>query len=178
MGIKIGNINQRIVTSLEKFSKNGGEKISNYANAAGKAVIAPMVIMHNPFSKENKENRKWAAVKQPIEAVITVAIQTLSLSLLFAGMDKLFKSGKFNFKAIQEATLDHTKIPKKIMEACNFDKDLALKNYTEQFNNVFKDRVGAILSILTYIPVLAISNKIYPKIAEKIIGKKDEHKTN
>ena len=174
MGIKVSNINQRIVSSLEKFSKNCGEKISNYANAAGKAVIAPMVIMYNPFSKEDKENKKWAAVKQPIEAVITVAIQTASLTLLFACMDKLFKSGKFNFKSIQEATKDHTKIPKKILESCNFDQDLALKKYTEQFNNVFKDRVGAILSILTYIPVLAISNKIYPKIAEKIVGKKEK----
>lgn len=174
MGITTGKINQRIVNTLERFSKNGGEKISNYANAAGKAVIAPLVIMHNPFSKEDKDNRKWAAIKQPIEAVITVAIQTASLTLLFAGMDKMFKSGKFQFKAIQEAAQDSRKIPAKIMEACNFDKDLALKRYAEQFNNTFKDRVGAILSILTYIPVLAISNKIYPKIAEKIVGKKEK----
>lgn len=175
MGIRTGKINQRIVNAVERFSKNGGEKISNYANAAGKAVIAPIVIMHNPFSKEDKENRKWAAVKQPIEAVITVAIQTASLSLLFFGMDKMFKSGKFQFKAIQEATKDCTKIPKKILEACNFDKEKALKAYTDQFNNVFKDRIGAILSIVTYIPVLAVSNKIYPKIAEKIVGKKNEN---
>lgn len=174
MGITTGKINQRIVNTLERFSKNGGEKISNYANAAGKAIIAPLVIMHNPFSKEDKENRKWAAVKQPIEAVITVAIQTVSLTMLFAAMDKMFKSGKFQFKAIQEAAKDSTKIPKKILESCGFDKELALKKYTEHFNSVFKDRVGAILSILTYIPVLAISNKIYPKIAEKIVGKKEK----
>ena len=52
------NLNQHIATSLEKFSQKGGEKVSNYVNAAGKAVIAPLVIMHNPFTKENEENRK------------------------------------------------------------------------------------------------------------------------
>ena len=54
-------------------------------------------------------------------------------------------------------------------------KENMKKEFEERFNNVFKDRIGAILSIVTYVPVLAISNKIYPKIAEKIVGKKNEN---
>jgi len=72
MKVRLPKINQRIATSLENFSKKGGEKVSNYVNAAGKAIIAPMVIIANPFSKEDKENRQWAAVKQPVEAVVTL----------------------------------------------------------------------------------------------------------
>jgi hypothetical protein len=49
--------NQRMANSLEKFSSQGGEKIANYINAAGKFAIAPMMIMFNPFSKESKENK-------------------------------------------------------------------------------------------------------------------------
>ena len=42
-----------------------------------------------------------------------------------------------------------------------------LYSFKNQFNEVFKDRVGAIASMITYIPVLMVSNKIYPKIKNK-----------
>ena len=170
MRVGTPKFNQRIATSLEKFSQNGGEKISNYVNAAGKAVIAPIIIMHNPFSHEDKDNRKWAAVKQPVEAVITIVMQLATLSLLYRGIDSLIKKGKINFKYVEEATKDVSKIPQKILETCENDVQKALAIYKEQYNEVFKDRVGAVLSAVTYLPVLAVSNKIYPKIAQKLVN--------
>ena len=178
MRVGMPNFNQRLATSLEKFSQKGGEKVSNYVNAAGKALIAPMIIMHNPFTKEDEESRKWAAVKQPVEAVITIAMQLATLGLLYKGIDKLISKGKINFKYVEEATKDISKIPQKIMEACNNDVPKALKMYKEQYNDIFKDRVGAVLSAATYIPVLAVSNKIYPKLAKKLVNNKNESKSS
>ena len=171
------NIRQVAATSLEKFSKNGGEKVSNYVNAAGKAVIAPLIIMNNPFTHEDEESKQWAAIKQPVEAVITIAMQIATLSLLYKGIDKLIKNGKVNFKFVEEATKDISKIPEKIMKACNGDKDKALSTYKEQYNEIFKDRVGAVVSAATYLPVLAISNKVYPKIAQKLVNKNEDKST-
>lgn len=173
------NLNQHIATSIEKFSQNGGEKVSNYVNAAGKAVIAPLVIMHNPFTKEDEDNRKWASIKQPVEAVITLAMQLVSLGLLYKGIDSLIKKGKINFKYVENASKDISKIPEKILKACNYDYEKALSMYKKQYNEIFKDRLGAIVTTITYLPVLAVSNKIYPKIAEKIVNKKkNENKSN
>lgn len=45
--------------------------------------------------------------------------------------------------------------------------------YKEQYNDIFKDRLGAVLSAVTYIPVLAVSNKTYPKIAQKLVNKNE-----
>jgi len=170
MKVNAPKINQYVATSIEKFSQKGGEKVSNYVNAAGKAIIAPLIIMNNPFTHEDKESRKWAAVKQPVEAVITIAMQLATLGLLYKGIDKLIKSGKINFKYVEQATKDISKIPKKILEACNNDTAKALKMYKEQYNEIFKDRVGAVLSAVTYLPVLAVSNKVYPKIAKKLVN--------
>ena len=173
MRVGTPKFNQRIATSLEKFSQKGGEKVSNYVNAAGKAIIAPVIIMHNPFTHEDEENRKWAAVKQPVEAVITIGMQLASLALLYKGIDSLLKKGKINFKYVEEATKDITKIPQKILDACSNDTEKALAMYKEQYNDIFKDRLGAVLSAVTYIPVLAVSNKIYPKIAQKLVNKNE-----
>ena len=178
MRVGMPNIRQFAATSLEKFSKNGGEKVSNYVNAAGKAVIAPLIIMHNPFTHEDEESKQWAAIKQPVEAVITIAMQIATLSLLYKGIDKIIKNGKVNFKFVEEATKDISKIPEKIMKACNNDKDKALEMYKQQYNDIFKDRVGAVVSAATYLPVLAVSNKIYPKIAQKLVNKNENKSTN
>lgn len=178
MRVGAPKLNQYIATSMEKFSQKGGEKVSNYVNAAGKALIAPMIIMHNPFTHEDEDSRKWAAVKQPVEAIITVAMQMATLGLLYKGIDKLIHSGKVNFKYVKEAADDVSKIPKKIMEACNNNVDDALKMYKEQYDDIFKDRVGAVVSAITYLPVLAISNKVYPKIAQKLVNNKNESKSS
>ncbi len=170
MKVGMPTINQHIANSLEKFSEKGGEKVSNYINAAGKMAVAPLIIMNNPFTHENKENRKWAAVKQPVEAVITIAMQLASLAVLYKGIDSLIKKGKINFKYPAEAAKDVSKIPKKILDVCGNDKDKAIEMYKNQYNEIFKDRLGAALTTLVYVPVLAISNKIYPKIAHKLVN--------
>ena len=177
MKIASNKVNQVLATSLERFSEKGGEKVSNYVNAAGKMLIAPVVIMHNPFTHEDKDNRTWAAIKQPVEAVVTIAMQLVSLNLLFKGLDSLIKKGKINFNALNIAKQDISKIPENILKACGNDKEKAFKIYQKQYNEIFKDRVGAFVSAVAYLPVLAISNKVYPKIAQRLVNKNEGKST-
>lgn len=166
------NFNQKMANSLEKFSSQGGEKIANYINAGGKFAIAPLVIMYNPFTKESKENKKWAAIKQPVEAVITIAAQLASLGLLFKGIDKLAAKGKIKFKLVEDAKKTG-KIPKQILEAAKGDKAKALEELSKDCLDIFKDRVGTVLTIALYVPVLALSNRIFPKVADMLVKDKD-----
>ncbi len=164
--------NQRMANSLEKFSSQGGEKIANYINAAGKFAIAPMVILYNPFSDESKENKKWAAIKQPVEAVITIIGQIAALGLLFKGIDKMAAKGKIKFKLVEEAKKTG-EFPKQILEAVNNDKTKALEELNKNCLDIFKDRVGTILTIALYVPILAVSNKIFPKVADMLVKDND-----
>lgn len=166
------NFNQKMANSLEKFSSQGGEKIANYINAGGKFAIAPLVIMYNPFTKESKENKKWAAIKQPVEAVITIAAQLASLGLLFKGIDKLAAKGKIKFKLVEDAKKTG-EIPKQILETAKGDKAKALEELSKDCLDIFKDRVGTILTIALYVPVLALSNRIFPKVADMLVKDKD-----
>ncbi len=158
--------NQRLANSLEKFSEQGGEKIANYINAAGKFAIAPLMILYNPFTKESKENKEWAAVKQPVEAVVTIAAQILSLNLLYKGIDKLAEKGKLSFKLVQDAINGVEKIPDTILKANNGDIQKSIMAIHKNCIDIFKDRVGTILTIALYIPILAISNRVFPIIAD------------
>ena len=166
-------LNQRMANSLEKFSEQGGEKIANYINAAGKFAIAPLMILYNPFTKEPKENKKWAAVKQPVEAVVTIAAQIMSLNLLYKGIDKLAEKGKLNFKLVQDAQKSG-KIPDAILKASGGDRVKALKNLQKTCLDIFKDRTGTILTIALYVPILAISNRVFPVIADLLTKDNDD----
>ena len=165
--------NQRMANSLEKFSEQGGEKIANYINAAGKFAIAPLMILYNPFTNESKENKKWAAVKQPVEAVVTIAAQIMSLNLLYKGIDKLAEKGKLNFKLVQDA-IKGGEIPKPILDAISGDRTKAIKNLQKTCLDIFKDRAGTVSTIALFVPVLAISNRVFPIIADLLTKDNDD----
>ncbi|OGI03799.1 MAG: hypothetical protein A2Y25_07245 [Candidatus Melainabacteria bacterium GWF2_37_15] len=139
-----------------RFAEAGGEKVANIVNAAGKFAIAPLVIAFNPLSKENKETRVYSAWKQPIEAVLTIAIQLLALNQIDKYVDKLSLEGKladdFNLKGVSKGP-NLELIQKKL--------------------GVFKDRIG-ILAALAAIPVVtSITNWAYPKAMKKIMPQTD-----
>ncbi|MBE7713552.1 MAG: hypothetical protein E7Z87_07400 [Cyanobacteria bacterium SIG26] len=173
------NKNQRLARGLEKFSEQGGENIANYINAAGKFAIAPLMIMFNPFSKESKKNKEWAAIKQPVEALVTIGAQVLSIGLLFKGIDKYAAKGKLNFKLVEDAKKDASKIPQAIIDATKDKLDKAgnpldpIKVLEKNCLDIFKDRVGTILTIGLYVPILALSNRIFPIIADWLIKDND-----
>ncbi len=161
--------NQKMARSLEKFSDQGGEKIANYINAAGKFAIAPLMILYNPFTKESKENKKWAAIKQPVEAVISILAQLASLNVLYKVVDKFAQKGKLKFKIVEDAIKDHSKIPASIMQTTGNNVEKALKLLDETCVGIVKDRLGTMLTIAMFVPVLALSNRLFPKIADLLV---------
>ena len=56
MKVKPIGFNRYAGKFIEKMSEHGGEKLANYVNAGGKMVVAPLVIMNNPFTNESKKN--------------------------------------------------------------------------------------------------------------------------
>ena len=165
---------QRMANSLEKFSSQGGEKIANYINAGGKFAIAPLMILYNPFSDESKENKKWAAIKQPVEAVVTITAQIAALGVLFKGIDKLAAKGKIKFKLVEDIKKSG-EIPKQILESVNNDKIKAMEELNKNCLDIFKDRVGTVLTIALYVPILALSNRIFPKVADMLVKDEDNN---
>jgi len=100
-------------------------------------------------------------------------VQLISLAFLYEGIDKIIKKSNFTFKCAEDAAKDISKVSEKILKACNNDTVKALDLYKQECNNICKDRLGAVVSAIVYIPVLAISNKVYPKIAKAMFGKNE-----
>ncbi|MDD3436111.1 MAG: hypothetical protein PHC64_03055 [Candidatus Gastranaerophilales bacterium] len=64
---------------LKRLADNDGEIQSQLINAVFTTTLAPLVIAFNPFSKktgdveEDKRTKKYAALRQPISAIIAIA---------------------------------------------------------------------------------------------------------
>ena len=80
---------------------------------------------------------------------------------------------------VEEAKQDATKIPKAIIETTKdkFDKSGKpldpIKTLEKNCLEIFKDRVGTILTIGLYVPVLALSNRIFPVVADWLVKDND-----
>jgi hypothetical protein len=64
--------------SLKLFSyvsTNKGEILNNVVNAVGTGFVAPFFIAFNPLSKEDDNTKKYSALRQPVSAIIAVAMQ-------------------------------------------------------------------------------------------------------
>lgn len=66
----------KLINFLEGL-KNNSERVNTLATAFGTALVAPIFIAFNPFSKEDKDTKTYSAMRQPISAVITVIFQIL-----------------------------------------------------------------------------------------------------
>ena len=60
---------------LSYAGEHQGEALNILVTAFGTAVICPMFIRFNPFSKEDKDTKAYSAWRQPISAVIAVVTQ-------------------------------------------------------------------------------------------------------
>lgn len=145
---KQGNLN-----FLSKFFLNAakwGEKETILLNGAGKTFLAPLVILFNPFIGNmppyKKENKSYMALKQPITGIVNFGVQMG----IFLGLDKGF---------------DH--LLKKGILASNLSDVKHL--------NALKGSASLILALATMPFACALSNKIYSKLAKKILeGKKND----
>lgn len=60
--------------SLDFLSKTAGELQTVGIIGVGTAFIAPIFIAYNPFSKQDENDKKYSALRQPISAVIATGI--------------------------------------------------------------------------------------------------------
>lgn len=60
---------------LQSLGKNNGENLNNIVTAVGTSAVAPIFIRYNPISHEDKDTRAYSAWRQPISAVIALAVQ-------------------------------------------------------------------------------------------------------
>ena len=87
--------------------------------------------------------------------------------------DKLAEKGKLNFKLVQDA-IKGGEIPKPILDAVSGDRTKAIKNLQKTCLDIFKDRAGTVLTIALFVPVLAISNRVFPIIADLLTKDNDD----
>jgi len=91
-----------IPKALLWIDKNKGEIPNSIITALGTAIIAPIFIAFNPFSKEDKETKIYSAWRQPISAVLALAAQ-IGINIKFNNyMDRIASTKQFlgsNIKA-------------------------------------------------------------------------------
>lgn len=77
------------------FLKNGnaGEATSVLVDIAGKAVLVPLVIMFNPFSKQKKEDKKYTAIKNPLAGLIQLGLEVPVFYYTAKGIKSLANKG-------------------------------------------------------------------------------------
>lgn len=170
--MSMNNIGRNILTSfangLEKYaSKVNGETVSQAANFATKCTLGPGVIMMNPYLTETDENKKWLALKQPVEAFWSLIVQYGAVLALGAAFPRIAKHIKFDDKLIE-------KYAKEFAEKAK--TNAAKLDFRKEAETVLQDRIGTIMSVFTYFPALWLINKTYPKFAEMVISRKKDAK--
>ncbi|MDR1169144.1 MAG: hypothetical protein LBK53_09710 [Heliobacteriaceae bacterium] len=60
---------------MKKIKNNMGEAQNIIINAVGTALVAPIFIKWNPFSKTDEETRTYTAWRQPVSAVLAIITQ-------------------------------------------------------------------------------------------------------
>lgn len=136
-----------------KLSKFNGEKASIIANAAGKAIISPIVIAYNPFSKESEETKTLTAWKQPIAAVVNYTTQFVINLQVGKYINMLAENGKLGeFYNLKSKTIEKALVHKRVSR--------------------FNDFVGLAISIATMPLIIKTTNYIYPKVMDKLFPKK------
>ncbi len=92
----------KFIKFITKLGKNNGEILNIIVTTIGTACVAPIFISFNPFSKEDKETKVYSAMRQPISAVLSFALQ-MGVNLRFnRWLDKLSSTGeldKINLRA-------------------------------------------------------------------------------
>ena len=60
---------------LNYVGENQGEALNIIVTAVGTAIICPLFIAFNPFSKEDDKTKQYSEWRQPISAVIALVTQ-------------------------------------------------------------------------------------------------------
>lgn len=78
----VGKDGNKLSRFLTYAGENQGEVLNILVTAFGTAIVCPLFIRYNPFSKEDNQTKAYSAWRQPISAIIAVAAQ-LSITKWF-----------------------------------------------------------------------------------------------
>ena len=93
---KVINESTPAVRFLMNLGKNNGEILNSIVTAVGTAFVAPIFIAFNPFAKEDKETKIYSAFRQPISAIIALAMQ-IGVNVKFNNwLDALSSTGQLD----------------------------------------------------------------------------------
>lgn len=134
---KIADHSDGFVKFLTKLGKNNGEILNTVVTAIGTAFVAPIFIAFNPISKEDKETKIYSALRQPISAVIAVAIQIGVNTKFNNWMNKLASTGQLD-RANLVAKPQNSYLKQILkLEKPNLSKDDIAKNIEKKQDGAF-----------------------------------------
>lgn len=81
-----------------------GEGTSITLDFIGKALVAPTFILFNPISKEPEDKKEYAALKNPIAAVIQLSMEAPIFMVGSKAIEKMANSWKGSQFNVKEAT--------------------------------------------------------------------------
>ena len=99
---------------------NQGEALNILVTAVGTAIICPLFIAFNPFSKEDEKTKQYSAWRQPISAIIAVVTQlTITKwynNWLAKTASTTTKDGKAGFARADLRAMPHERYLKRIVK--------------------------------------------------------------
>lgn len=150
-GAKADVIAKEVLPMGTKFFTWFGEQAKNPLfnipiNAIGTAVVAPIMIVFNPFAKgEKTENKVYSALRQPVSAVLAIALQT-PISALVGGLCvKACKEKKFDIAGLAKLSTVNAK-GELIGKGLGFSRIMTIA-----------------FSLVTLVPQVKVLNWLYPK---------------
>ena len=110
----------RIARFFNYVGENQGEALNIIVTALGTAIVCPIFIAFNPFSKEDEKTKAYSAWRQPISAIIAVAAQ-LTITKWFnnwiaKAASTSDKDGKANFARADLRAKPHERYLTKIIK--------------------------------------------------------------
>lgn len=88
-----GYLNSKINGASHFLNENSGEIQNQILNGAFTATLAPLVILKNPLLQKNEDDKKYAALRQPVSAALAMSTGLGMTIGINKGMNKLFDSG-------------------------------------------------------------------------------------
>ncbi len=155
------------ITSISyRFAELAGENWNIIITAIGTGLVAPLMIAKNPFTKDDKDSKYYMAIRQPISAVLAVVAQLGVCLQVGKYIDKLAQNGElknFDLKVLEgcKNKLERAKRLDTLSPAAKKTADITLERL-----NVFKDRTGFLLAVLTIPVTCTILNWAHPRFIE------------
>ena len=122
VGKEVAKKSKFMPKALTYLGQNDGEILNTVVTAVGTSVVAPIFIIGNPISKEDKETKWYSAMRQPISAVIALVFQLYVNNVFNDWMARSASTGRFG-ERFDLSAMPKAKYLKKIIELEHPDWD-------------------------------------------------------